>query len=209
MVWTLTVVTCARGLNGDETSTSVKPMTVPELQKFLDEYTVSLTSGEISAVNRFADSVNEQKQQEIAGQVLKAKDSQVAVDAVVALVRSDSSGFLRTEFAKSEDALVRFLMNYELAKAGGEVRFSMLSDRSIDIQRRRALEVYFGMFGIKSDTKDAAEIMALVLPRDAVNLVGKQAPQFTVKASSGKTVSLSDLRGKVVLLHFWATWCGV
>ena len=36
----------------------------------------------------------------------------------------------------------------------------------------------------------------------------KPAPNFTLKDSNGATVQLSDYRGKVVLLNFWATWCG-
>jgi thiol-disulfide isomerase/thioredoxin len=34
------------------------------------------------------------------------------------------------------------------------------------------------------------------------------APEFAVKGMDGKTVSLAEARGKVVLLNFWATWCG-
>jgi thiol-disulfide isomerase/thioredoxin/outer membrane lipoprotein-sorting protein len=39
------------------------------------------------------------------------------------------------------------------------------------------------------------------------DLAGKQAPAFEVKAMDGKTFSLAGLKGKPVLLDFWATWC--
>lgn len=38
-------------------------------------------------------------------------------------------------------------------------------------------------------------------------LTGKTAPDFTLQAVDGKTVHLSDYRGKAVVLNFWATWC--
>ena len=38
--------------------------------------------------------------------------------------------------------------------------------------------------------------------------VGKPAPNFQVVTFDGTKVSLSELKGQVVLLNFWATWCG-
>ena len=41
----------------------------------------------------------------------------------------------------------------------------------------------------------------------AEELSGEAAPAFSIKDTQGKDINLSDYRGKVVLLDFWATWC--
>jgi peroxiredoxin len=42
---------------------------------------------------------------------------------------------------------------------------------------------------------------------DAVS-IGRMAPGFSAPDTAGKTINLSDFRGKYVLLDFWASWCG-
>jgi peroxiredoxin len=41
----------------------------------------------------------------------------------------------------------------------------------------------------------------------AGKLQGQPAPDFSLSTLDGKTMKLSDFRGKAVLLNFWATWC--
>ncbi len=36
----------------------------------------------------------------------------------------------------------------------------------------------------------------------------KKAPNFSLKTSTGQTIELSKLKGKTVVVNFWATWCG-
>ena len=42
----------------------------------------------------------------------------------------------------------------------------------------------------------------------ATELKGAEAPDFVLKSFSGKNLRLSEYRGEVVMLSFWATWCG-
>jgi Peroxiredoxin len=39
--------------------------------------------------------------------------------------------------------------------------------------------------------------------------IGDMAPDFTVKTTDGKTFTLSDMRGKIIMLQFTASWCSV
>lgn len=52
-----------------------------------------------------------------------------------------------------------------------------------------------------------ASLPLLRVPGALAALAGGEAPDFTLQSRAGEAVSLAGLRGQVVLVNFWATWC--
>lgn len=51
----------------------------------------------------------------------------------------------------------------------------------------------------------AALVYTLAL---STSVLAEPARDFTLKSNQGKNIRLSDLKGQVVMLNFWASWCG-
>jgi peroxiredoxin len=63
-------------------------------------------------------------------------------------------------------------------------------------------------FGPSKPVAKAKEAQKAVAAFNLNGAVGQPTPAFTLKDANGQTVHAADYKGKVVLLDFWATWCG-
>lgn len=69
---------------------------------------------------------------------------------------------------------------------------------------KRLFIFLFSLFAIFTASAQEEEFA-----RGFIVKVGEQAPDFTLSADDGNVYTLSDLKGKVVMLQFTASWCGI
>lgn len=100
------------------------------------------------------------------------------------------------------------------ALAGHDLGSVPLRDRAlftlfswkIDDDLPGVLAAYPTFKKLNQDSSYARNLRAILSKRVLLG-VGKPAPAFTLRDNTGRPVALSDLRGKVVYLDFWGTWC--
>lgn len=75
------------------------------------------------------------------------------------------------------------------------------------MNRRRAVSWVLGLGFLAAVAGVSPRSDAVFLAQGGIPAVGKPAPDFTLKDLDGRTHRLSDHRGQVVFINFWATWC--
>jgi peroxiredoxin len=65
----------------------------------------------------------------------------------------------------------------------------------------RFFGIYLGLLALAAGLPAAA-------PAAVPSLIGKDAPDFVLKGADGRNLRLSEFRGEVVLVNFWARWAG-
>ena len=99
---------------------------------------------------------------------------------------------------KETMAFLEDMISQGTANAKMKEQFSRLFKANVSMDQ--AAEMYLAKLAEKATAKKVEEI------KEA--MIRKKSPNFALKNLKGEEVSLESLKGKVVVVDFWATWCG-
>ena len=104
--------------------------------------------------------------------------------------------------AKIRQALIDFTTSYPDVEAAAFMYYNFSRESSY-----AELEAGFNRFTDRVKNSYLAERLREDLVSRKATEPGLEAPQFTLKDREGNSVALSSLRGQLVLIDFWASWC--
>lgn len=88
-----------------------------------------------------------------------------------------------------------YVAAYVIASAMGQMEFDQLKER-------------YALLGANAKATTHGKAIAEQIAKQEKTAVGQIAPNFTVTTPEGESISLYDIKGKVKLVDFWASWCG-
>lgn len=112
-------------------------------------------------------------------------------------IRSSSIGFISGSFRQSVGSEVAPYIILAAPADSVETYMALLPERTLDGMFRPLLEL---------TRKKAAETLLKKMAQAGLT-TGAAAPDFSLSDIDGNEVTLSELKGKTVLLDFWGTWC--
>jgi peroxiredoxin len=113
---------------------------------------------------------------------------------------------------ESNNYPVDFIKNHKNSYASLHILKTQLESRNVNLDK---LTESFDALG--DDIKKSQNGIELTKRFDAMKKqlelskateIGREAPKFSAPDTNGKTVALNDIKGKVTIIDFWASWCG-
>ena len=163
-------------------------------------------------------SLNQEVYEKIAGvygQILKAPEHKEYAEAqqkMAGLRNTDTEAYYKLQ-DETEPLSERFSeavrqRQLELIRENRTVESSVLNLRMMwnDMTLEELKEVFSVLDPKVQNSPMAAEVREEIAIRERVR-PGQPAPDFSLETPDGSRLALSDLRGKYVLLDFWASWC--
>ncbi len=120
---------------------------------------------------------------------------------------SEQLPVIQSAYEKTSEKQLDFIRQKLMANPGSPATLFFIDklslDSDLDVFRKVSAALYakYPEHSLVVDLKNRVELEEKLQP-------GNMAPEITLPDRDGKPVSLSSMRGKVVLIDFWASWCG-
>ena len=178
---------------------------------YLSKGVINLEGESLKSANLSGNSINE----EYARYKSLSKDTEAAIEAI------NQEFYNATDEQKKDENFVNGLREKmgplfekmeenekSYLKSSRNIIALNLLDKSLDAENVLEYEGYFKNFS--SDLQNSAKGKAITEKINGLRnvAVGALAPEINLQDVNGKEIALSSLRGKYVLLDFWASWCG-
>ena len=107
---------------------------------------------------------------------------------------------LMTDVQAKETELIKanpdsYVSAFVIASGMGQMEYEQLKER-------------YNLLGEKAKAGAQGKAIAAQIAKLESTAIGQIAPNFTISTPEGESISLYDIKGKVKLIDFWASWCG-
>lgn len=187
-----------------------------EFRRIVEERKVILDADAMAVILEFADGLSPAPPEIMAvTERLRNGNATVSFKALLPLLTYKNSQAVCVKFGNHDDPLLRFIANVVLTGSGdskaAQAVHGVIHDQSLSVLDKRLLKTWCDGVGIRAQTDDAKKILdhlTTAMSNEPKLRVGDTAPNFDTVTMSGRKLSSKGLKGKVIVLHFWATSCG-
>lgn len=197
------------------------PYLNPDESRSADQKRFYLTPGQIEVTSFDSLGTAKVKGSEVEDRIIDLKTMQVTNDAEFKALEKEFEALppekqkqdsIRNKFVAREMGLLtdRFRIGISFANKYPDSYLSVicLSNAAATPELAREVETAYTKLSEKNKRTPLGKDIPKLLASSSRIQIGNQSPDFEQKNAEGKSVKLSDFRGKYVLIDFWASWCG-
>lgn len=211
----LVLVVFSESCVGADSAATVSPLPFDEFKSVAGKRDVSIDAVTKESILKWAEG-QEPTPPHLATLVktLRGDQKSVPLEVLMPILEPQNGQPISARMAKHSDPVVRFVAGICLCASGNtdaaQSVHSLIHDESLPLIDKRIIRTWCDGIGVRAASDDVEKIrthLANMVKRTPKFKNGDVAPDFKFKTAMGRDISSRELRGKVIVLHFWATWC--